>query len=137
MEKLAEAILLATQAHAGQFDKVGMPYILHPFRVMQRLVNEGADEEMLIAAILHDTVEDTNVTLNEIVSQFGEEVERLVDAVTRRDETYMEFIARVKASGSKAIALKLADIADNTDPRRPRIDHLAERYSKAKELLLS
>jgi (p)ppGpp synthase/HD superfamily hydrolase len=137
MEKLSEAISVATLAHEGQFDKAGMPYILHPFRVMQRLHNQGHSEELLVAAILHDTVEDTNITIEEIEEQFGAEVARIVAAVSREDETYMEFIARVKMAGNKAIALKLADIEDNTDLRRPRIEHLAERYAKAKELLLS
>lgn len=137
MEKLGEAIFLATEAHYGVFDKVGFPYIAHPFRVMLRLHDEGADEDMLVAAILHDVVEDTNITLEQIALAFGEHVEFLVDSVTRRDETYMDFIARVRTCGPNAIALKLADIADNTDPRRPRIDKLAERYTKAKELLLS
>lgn len=137
MEKLAEAIFIATEAHYGQYDKVGFPYIAHPFRVMLRLHNEGASQDLLVAAMLHDTVEDTNVTLEDIRMEFGDAVGMIVDAVSRRDETYMEFIARVKNSGLDAIALKLADIADNTDPRRPRIEKLAERYAKAKELLLS
>src|SRR3990172_5090651 len=123
---------MATEAHFGQFDKAGFPYIVHPLRVMLRLHDEGAHEDLLVAAILHDVVEDTNVTLDQVATTFGEDVEVIVDAVSRRDETYMEFIARIKASGPDAIALKLADIADNTDPRRPRIDNLAERYAKAK-----
>lgn len=137
MEKLSSAILLATTAHHQVFDKAGFPYIAHPFRIMNRLHNEGYGEDMLCAAILHDTVEDTNITLEEIRDSFGDEVARLVDAVSRRDETYMEFIQRVKESGPEAIALKLADIADNTDARRPKIEHLAERYEKAIRLLLS
>lgn len=137
MKKLAEAIVLATSAHDGTFDKAGFPYIAHPFRVMQRLHNLGHSEEVLVAGMLHDTVEDTNVTIEDIQTQFGDEVARLVAAVTRGDETYMEFIARVKVAGSKAVAIKLADIADNTDLRRPRIDHLSERYAKATELLNS
>lgn len=137
MEKLSKAISLATEAHAGQFDKAGFPYIAHPFRVMLRLQNEGAAEHLLVAAILHDTVEDTDVTLDQIQDEFGVQVRDVVDAVSRRDETYMQFILRVKSCGPDAIALKLADIADNTDPRRPRLPRLAERYTKAKEVLLS
>lgn len=137
MERLSSAILLATTAHHQVFDKAGFPYIAHPFRVMNRLHNEGYGEDMLCAAMLHDTVEDTNITLEEIRFGFGDEVAKLVDAVSRRDETYMDFIQRIKGSGPDAIALKLADIADNTDLRRPKIDKLAERYEKAKKLLLS
>lgn len=137
VKSLDDAILFATQAHHGVFDKNGFPYIAHPFRVMLRLQNEEADETVLVAAILHDVVEDTDVTVETIADMFGDHVARIVDAVSRRDETYMEFIARVKRSGPEARALKLADIADNTDPRRPRIEKLSERYAKAKELLLS
>lgn len=137
MDALAKAISIATEAHRGQFDKAGFPYIAHPFRVMMRLHNEGHSEEILVAAILHDAVEDTNVTIEFIADEFGAEVARIVAAVSREDETYMEFIGRVKMAGNKAIAIKLADIDDNTDLRRPRIKHLAERYAKAKELLLS
>lgn len=144
MERLAEAISLATQAHEGQFDKAGFPYIAHPFRVMLRLHNEAQGEDMLIAAILHDVVEDTNITLQEVTGAFGSKVGYLVDAVSRRrpdldstkDETYFDFIRRVKASGPEAITLKLADIADNTDPRRPRIGSLADKYAKARAILL-
>lgn len=137
MQNLSKAILLATQAHDGTFDKAGKPYILHPTRVMLRLMNEDAPEYLLVAAVLHDTVEDTNVTIDEIEDQFGPRVARIVDAVSRRDETYPEFILRVKASGPDAVALKLADIADNTDLRRPRIESLAKRYAEAKAVLTS
>lgn len=140
MEKLSQAIALAVRAHDGQFDKAGFPYIAHPFRVMEILHMQGRDEEMLTAAILHDTVEDTAVTLDEIQSRFGYEVKRLVDAVSRRKdegESYNQFIDRVRVSGPKAIALKLADISDNIDPRRPSIPSLATKYEKATERLLS
>ena len=137
MESLSRAISLAVNVHAGQYDKAGFPYIAHPFRVMQYLHYKAHEEILLVAAMLHDTVEDTNVTLKQIEELFGKDVAYLVDAVTRRDETYMEFIARIKEAGPEAITLKLADIEDNMDPRRPRIDHLAERYIKARELLLS
>lgn len=138
MELLAKAISIATEAHEGQFDKAGFPYIAHPFRVMLRLHNEGAPEFLLCAAILHDTVEDTNVTLDDLTEIFGERIAEIVDTVSRRDESYPEFIQRIKDSGdTAAIALKLADITDNTDPRRPRIEKLIERYEKARKVLLS
>ena len=139
MEKLSLAITLATNAHDGQIDKAGFPYIAHPFRVMQSLHFQGYDEDMLVAAILHDTVEDTAMTLDIIETHFGQGVRNLVDAVTRRDSetTYTQFIDRVKLSGSRAIILKLADMDDNMDPRRPAIPSQAVKYQKARIQLLS
>lgn len=137
MKNLDKAISIATEAHSGQFDKSGFPYIAHPFRVMLRLQEDGVSETLLVAAILHDTVEDTHITLDLIDDHFGSEVRHIVDAVTRRDETYMDFIKRIKKSGPEAVSLKLADIADNTDPRRQQIERLAVRYAQAKDLLLS
>src|SRR3954467_11415126 len=133
MQQLMKAIRVATQAHDEVYDKNRFPYIAHPFRVMMHLHNGGAPEYLLVAAMLHDTVEDTNITLDEIVEEFGAQVAALVDIVSRRDESYPEFIQRIKDSkNSDAIALKLADISDNMDLRRPRIEHLVERYEKAR-----
>lgn len=138
MKQLDEAISFAVRVHAGKFDKAGFPFIAHPFRVMQSLHFAGEDETMLVAAMLHDTVEDTPAELSDIRRQFGEDVCHLVDAATRRkSETYAEYIERIRLSGPHAIALKLADIRDNTDPRRPAIPGLSEKYARATVRLLS
>jgi (p)ppGpp synthase/HD superfamily hydrolase len=115
MPSLEDAILLAVQAHRGQRDKVGQPYILHPLRMMARL--QGEAERM--AAVLHDVVEDTPHTLDEL-RQLGypEEVVRAVDCLTRRPkESYEQFIERVKTN-AVARRVKLADLEDNMDVRR-------------------
>jgi (p)ppGpp synthase/HD superfamily hydrolase len=134
-----KALALATAAHTGQADKAGEPYIGHVLRVADNF-RYGTD--LYVAALLHDVVEDTDVTLQYVRSAFGDAVADLVDAETRRNdqgETYMDYIARVKASGDDAVALKLADLADNMDPERStgRSDSLMKRYEKAVSVLRS
>src|SRR3712207_2770049 len=91
---LARAIAIAASAHADQIDKSGHPYILHPIRVMQRVSEHGLAVQ--IVAVLHDVVEDTAVTLDELRQLgFTEEVLEGVDAMTRRDaEDYYAYIER-------------------------------------------
>jgi (p)ppGpp synthase/HD superfamily hydrolase len=134
---LEDAIILATQAHVGQVDKVGQPYILHPFRVMLRL----GDPTARMVAVLHDVVEDTSVTLDDLRrGGFPPEVVEAVDLVTRRqDETYEQFIERL-APNPIARAVKLADLEDNMDTSRlPAITEKTrerlERYRKARACL--
>src|SRR5687767_2629355 len=85
---LERAIAIAAQAHAGQVDKAGQPYILHPLRVMLRL----ATEEERIVGVLHDVVEDTPVSLQQLRDEgFSESVLSAVEALTKRDgETRLE-----------------------------------------------
>ena len=95
---LGRAIVFATKAHSGTLRKKdGIPYILHPMEVASIAGGITTDEEVLTAALLHDTVEDTNVTLDTIKSQFGDRVAALVASETedkRRDrspaETWMQ-----------------------------------------------
>lgn len=113
-QALEEAISLALSAHSGQRDKGGNPYILHPLRVMSRMV--GEDHQ--IAAVLHDVVEDGDVTIDQIAEGFGWNVADAVDALTRRDgEDYMAFIDRC-AANPIAAKVKMADLEDNMDIRR-------------------
>ncbi|HEV7128568.1 MAG TPA: HD domain-containing protein [Ktedonobacterales bacterium] len=115
MPTLEDAILLAVQAHHGQLEKNGQPYILHPLRVMFRLEHEH--ERM--AAVLHDVVEDTPHTLDDLRARgYPPEVVAAVDCLTRRPtETYEEFIERA-AVDHIARRVKLADLEDNMDIRR-------------------
>lgn len=85
MKQLSKAIVFAAQSHAGQYRKDGKtPYINHPLEVMNLVVShvEKPSDEMLIAAVLHDVVEDTNVTISEIKHMFGVHVSRLVAELT-------------------------------------------------------
>lgn len=108
------AIGLAARAHAGQVDKGGQPYILHPLRVMIACHGERAQ----LAAVLHDTVEDGDVTLRAIDTLFGREVAAAVDALTRRPgEDYADFVQRCAANAT-ACHVKIRDIRDNLDLSR-------------------
>jgi ADP-ribosylglycohydrolase len=112
---LAAAIALATAAHAGQTDKLGIDYIQHPLGVMAKV--HGRDEK--IVAVLHDVVEDTDVTLDDLRAQgFAEHIVRAVDAVTKRKgEPLAESMARV-AADPLAMTVKFADLAHNANPER-------------------
>ena len=79
LDKIAQALDFAAQAHAGQKRKSGEDYIYHPIEVAKILVAYDCDTDSIIAALLHDTVEDTAVTLEQVRKLFGEEVSSLVD----------------------------------------------------------
>lgn len=112
---LEQAIALAAAAHAGQKDKGGASYILHPLRVM--LACHGEDAQ--ICAVLHDVLEDTPWTLDGLRAQgFEENILSALDALTRREgESYAQFIQRLLAN-PLACQVKLADLADNQDLTR-------------------
>lgn len=115
MPTLEDAIALAVQAHKGQVDKAGEVYILHPLRVMFAVEGETAR----MVAILHDVVEDSETTFDDLRAMgYSDEVLTALDGLTRRDdETYMEFVHRAKLNPI-ARQVKLADMEDNMDMRR-------------------
>jgi (p)ppGpp synthase/HD superfamily hydrolase len=140
VNRLELAIKWAVDAHADQVDKAGIPYILHPLRVMERVrVKSGGNPpyDLLIAAVLHDVVEDTPITLDYIRENFGTRVAEIVDCLTRRrdpDETYAEFIARCGQDPAAAL-VKDCDLDDNLDRIEqlpPKEQDIAKRYNKAK-----
>ena len=112
---IEDAIALAVDAHRGQVDRAGQPYILHPLRVMYRL--EGEVEQMV--GVLHDVVEDSALTFEDLRRMgYSETVLAALDGVTRREhETYDEFVTRSLAHPLSR-RVKLADLADNMDVRR-------------------
>lgn len=111
---LEAAISTALFAHSGQQDKGGNPYILHPLRVMASMT--GEDHQ--VVAVLHDVVEDSGLTIDQIAEDFGWTVADAVGALTRREgEDYMAFIDRC-ARNPIARTVKLADLEDNMDIRR-------------------
>ena len=82
-QKLFQAIEFATKAHSDQFRKhTKIPYIVHPLGVGKILIESGCSEEVVLAGLLHDTVEDTEVTLDQIENEFGKEVARLVEGAS-------------------------------------------------------
>jgi (p)ppGpp synthase/HD superfamily hydrolase len=114
-QPLAHAIRLAAEAHEGQLDKAGQPYVLHVLRVMFACQSPDAQ----IAAALHDVVEDTDWTLDDLRREgFSAQVVEIVDALTRRDgEDYFDF-ARRAAATPLSREVKRADLLDNMDIRR-------------------
>lgn len=94
--RIFKAITVANEAHWGQYRPgTNIPYILHPLRAQKILVDYDCSEELQIAAILHDTIEDTNLTVDEITEYFGERVAKLVIAAT--DEKELPWIDRKKS----------------------------------------
>lgn len=135
---LDKAILIASTAHQGQMDKAGEPYILHPLRVM--LTRRTETER--ICAVLHDVIEDTNITLDYLKNEgFSENILSVLDALTRRkNETYDEFIDRILRN-KIACYVKLADLSDNMDLTRianpTKKDYKRiEKYRKAADRIL-
>jgi hypothetical protein len=135
---LGRAIRIAHEAHAGQVDKSGADYIGHPLRVMRAVETIDAKK----VAVLHDVVEDTPVTIEQLRAEgFSEEILAAVDAVTKRKgETLAESMERVVGI-PLARTVKLADVADNSNPNRlavlPIVDRerLQKKYAETLELL--
>ncbi len=139
MSTLERAIEIAARAHAGQVDKAGAPYILHPLRLM--LAQRGAHERM--AAVLHDVVEDTPLTFDDLVREgFPAPVIAAVRALTKQPGEDRIAAAHRAAADAIARAVKLADVADNmdlsriatpTDKDRTRL----QQYAQVKAILLA
>ncbi|NGN69246.1 bifunctional (p)ppGpp synthetase/guanosine-3',5'-bis(diphosphate) 3'-pyrophosphohydrolase, partial [Streptomyces sp. A7024] len=122
LDTLSRAYLLAELSHRGQMRKSGEPYITHPLAVTLILAELGAETTTLTASLLHDTVEDTDVTLVQVREEFGEEVCYLVDGVTKLEkvdygaaaepETFRKMLV---ATGSdvRVMSIKLADRLHN------------------------
>ena len=134
-----EAMKIAYRAHHGQVDKGGIPYIFHPFHLAEQMT----DEYTTCAALLHDVVEDTDVTLEALSAVFPAEVVEAVALLTHRPgDDYLQYVAAIRENPI-ARAVKLADIAHNSDTTRleATADNLAtqkrlhEKYSKALQIL--
>ena len=134
---VAAARALATKAHEGQTDKAGLPYITHPERVASR----PSTPEAQVVGWLHDTVEDTPITLRDIEATFGPETAAAVDAISRSDgEPWSDYLDRV-AANPMARRVKISDLIDNSN--LSRIPHVTlkdverqKKYNKALKKLL-
>ena len=139
MATLERAIEIAAKAHAGQTDKAGQPYILHPIRVMMSV--SGPEER--IAAVLHDTVEDTKLTIDDLERNgFSEAIIAAVQALTKSEGETRIAAARRAVVDPIARAVKLADVADNMDLSRisnPTANDIAriEEYKVVRDLLVA
>lgn len=134
------ALQIATEVHQNQKDRSGAPYILHVMRVMLR----GKNEEEKIVGLLHDVVEDTPLTIDDLRTEgFSDFILDAVQCLTRPEsESYDDFIERIKAN-KLAINVKLNDLEDNMDLRRmsvvtdkdlPRINKYLRAYHELVKL---
>lgn len=134
-----KAMMTAYYAHHGQFDKDNIPYIFHPIHIAEQM----EDEISCAAALLHDVVEDTDVTLDDLRRDFPEEVIRAVDLLTHREGVdYFDYVRALKAD-PVARKVKLADVAHNSDETRladtqvtqPQLEYRRQKYAKAMAIL--
>ena len=134
---LGLAFEMAFAAHQGQYDKAGVPYITHLVRVAC-----GVDgQEAQTVALLHDIVEDTEMSLERLSATFTTRIVEAVDAITKRQgEAYDVYLRRVRAN-PLALEVKRADMTDNSDPERlARLDpakraQLEAKYTAARAIL--
>ena len=138
-ELTIKAMKLAYDAHHGQLDKSGVPYIFHPFHVAEQM----NDEYTVCVALLHDIVEDTEVTIAELEKIFPPEVTEAVHLLTHDKELpYSEYVRNIRRS-PVAVKVKLADIEHNSDFSRltaaspADIERLRKKYEEAKLILTS
>lgn len=126
---LSKAIILATQYHYGQVDKAGKQYILHPLRVMFKV---NSIEEKIVA-VLHDVLEDTKCTYQNLkeIGLSNELIESIYSLTRQNNESYMDFIKRCKQNAIARI-VKLSDLDDNCD--LSRIENPTEKdYARVKK----
>ncbi|MFQ5553930.1 MAG: RelA/SpoT family protein [Acidimicrobiia bacterium] len=143
-DRLRRAFSLAARAHHGQIRRTGDPYLSHPVIVTQILADYGMDEPTLVAALLHDVIEDTSVTFEEVAEEFGSEAAGLVDGVTKLDrikfsskeEQQAATIRKMAIAMAKDIRVLLIKLADRLHNMRT-IDPLpeAKRQRIARETL--
>ena len=136
----AKAMQIAYTAHHGQVDKAGMPYIFHPMHLAEAM----DDEVSCCVALLHDTVEDTDITFADLEAIFPKDVLDALKLLTHRDGTdYFEYVRAIREN-PVAVKVKLADIAHNSDQSRLTDCEMTEetkayfrsKYAKAKAILL-
>lgn len=137
VDAIREAYAVAVEAHSGQTRRTGDPYVVHPLAVAQILATYGLDTATIVAAILHDVVEDTEFTLDDLERDFGSEVALLVDGVTKldrikfssREEQQAATIRKMAVALAKDIRVLLIKLADRTHNMRT-IDPLPEEKRK-------
>ena len=134
-----KAMKLAYEAHHGQVDGSNTPYIFHPLHLAEQM----KDEITCTVALLHDVVEDTAVTLEELKAEFPPEVTDAVALLTHdRVGDYFEYVAKIR-NNPIAKAVKLADLRHNMDHSRnsgmdipkERLEHWKNKYTKAMQIL--
>ena len=131
-----KALKISFDAHKDQVDKSGMPYVYHPFHLAEQM----DDEYSTCVALLHDVVEDTDTTLDDLAKIFPKEVTDAIALMTHDDSVpYLEYVKTIK-SNPIASKVKLADLKHNSDlSRLDKVDDKAiervEKYKKAINIL--
>lgn len=140
MDPIATADAIAAAAHAGQVDKAGKPYVGHVRRVASYA--DPANTDAVVAALLHDTIEDTDITAAELADRgISAEAIAAVELLTRRTDQPPAEYYRLIRDHPIAREVKLADLADNTDPARLATlsesdqERLTRKYANAYEAL--
>ena len=128
---------IAYDAHHGQVDKGGLPYIFHPMHLAEAM----EDEISCCAALLHDVVEDTDVTMEDLAKEFPDEVIEVLKLLTHPKEVpYFDYVRNIKGNPI-AVKIKLADIAHNSDQSRcpnltrEQLAYFQSKYQKARAIL--
>ncbi len=137
-ELTKKAILVAFKAHAGQMDRAGLPYILHPLHIAEQM----KDEDTCVVALLHDVIEDTDMTLDDL-RQYGFTEAQLegVRLMTHEDGVdYFDYVRAIKKN-EIAKAVKLEDLKHNSDTTRlaevtDKDMERLKKYKKAEAILL-
>lgn len=139
-EMTIKAMKIAYDAHLGQLDYNGVPYIFHPYHLAEQM----DDEISCTVALLHDVVEDTSITFADLKQMFPKQVVEIIMLLTHDEKVdYFEYIRKIKTNAI-ATKVKLADIKHNSNEARSLGSNLTkeqllywkEKYTKAKEILL-
>lgn len=141
LDQIARAYQVAAQAHQGQTRKSGQPYIIHPVAVACILVELGMDTPCVVAGLLHDVVEDTPITLEEITKQFGKEIATLINGVTKlgqvpfssREEQQAENIRKMLIAMSEDIRVIIIKLSDRLHNMRT-IEYMTPQKQRDKAL---
>lgn len=135
-----KAMQIAYEAHKDQVDKAKIPYIFHPYHLAEQM----DDEITICVALLHDVVEDTNITFEDLQQEFPSAVIEALKCLTHdKNVPYLEYVQKIKKN-KIAVKVKLADIEHNSNQQRlcsinmneETREHFRNKYKQAKEVLL-
>lgn len=139
-EMTIKAMRIAYEVHSGQVDYNNVPYIFHPYHLAEQM----DDEISCTVALLHDVVEDTKLTIEDLEQEFPKSVTEIIKLLTHDENVdYFDYVRRIKTNPI-AKKVKLEDLKHNSDETRnvglnvpeEKLRYWAEKYEKAKELLL-
>ena len=134
LDRIGKAYDTAEKMHEGQLRKSGEPYLIHPVETDKILAELGMDDDTLVAGLLHDVVEDTEYTMEELVADFGQEVALLVDGVTKlgalvfenKETRQAENLRKMFLAMSKDIRVLIIKLADRLHNLRT-INYMSEK----------